>query len=59
MLWDHTEATVIKGQEIPRICASVTAWVRAEGRKLHDSKIKVREFEKREEKGGHRGSFQG
>lgn len=33
-------------------CASVTPWVLAEGRKLLDSKLKVREFEKSKEKGG-------
>lgn len=56
----NTETSMIKGLEIlPLTSASVTAWVYAEGRRLHDSKIKVREFEKSKEKGGHPGSFYG
>lgn len=54
----HTETSMIKGLRIlPLTSASVTAWVYAEGRRQHDSKIKVREFEKSEKKGGHPGSF--
>lgn len=54
----HNETSVINKQQIlPLKCDYVG--LRREGRMLSDSKIKVREFEKRKERGGHPVSFQG
>lgn len=54
----HNETSVINKQQILPLKCDYVGLCR-EGRMLSDSKIKVREFEKRKERGGHPVSFQG